>query len=58
MPGEELIGDILIKLSDICLPDFDKWFDVTHKDAKVGSIRLTGNYHPLEQNKTLEDKNG
>jgi len=46
MLNDELMGETIIKISALCLPDFDDWFVVTVKGEKAGAIRFKGDWQP------------
>ncbi len=46
--NDELMGEATIKLSSLCIPDFDDWFRVTVKGKDNGAIRFTAIWQPRE----------
>lgn len=44
MMNDELMGEAVIKISALCIPDFDDWFQVSVGGNNAGAIRLKGDW--------------
>jgi len=45
---DELMGETIIKISSLCIPDFDDWYQVSVKGVKAGAIRFRAEWQPRE----------
>lgn len=45
--SDELMGESVIKLSALCHPNFDEWFEVTKDGDKTGSIHFKSVWEPF-----------
>ena len=55
MLNDELMGEAVIKVSSLCIPDFDEWFRVTVSGKDNGAIRFRAVWEPSEsQTKSSE----
>lgn len=46
--NDDLMGEATIKVSSLCMPGFDDWFELTTKGKKAGHIRFSAVWQPRE----------
>ena len=59
MMNDDLLGEAIIKVSSLCIPGIDDWWQVHYKGKPAGAIRFRGEWIPRESQThagELEDK--
>jgi hypothetical protein len=46
MSSDGLIGEATIKVSSLCFPNFDDWFEVSKDGEKTGAIHFKSLWEP------------